>query len=348
MRFLEKSLLFAWNLKKRMDDKSYVAWLTEAKSLATHVEKAFKLMEEFSRDGFSAKMQGKWLVLTHSSKPDYSLRLQLTSDKKAGSEMARIECCGPAYQADKDLHRDWERNGWEVCGTKFIWAAKRFELLVSDLKTRVLSLGEPDSQILEWFPKRLEKQLLPLGFTFFPNPKKGSIEFSHPSGLLGSISFGLFSISRHYPPPGLKAVLFTFNHPDYQKPYLRSWLHDNKPEKTVTDIQQIVALTLVHQEVSKKWKSDILIPKLNGDSLQLVNTQMKGEKSIILELTPNNDKLLLKGRDGYENNFSIVTHPNAVAAKEIARTMIGLADQHVQQFIRENGHYLTTVQEIDI
>jgi hypothetical protein len=324
------------------------SWKTEMSSIVyevtaavddaiTHVANSLRMIDEFSRDGYSAKIKGNWLVLSHSSKPDYSLLMSISDARKCcGNLYATLEYLGPAYQADNNLYRDWEGNRWEICGTKFMQLNIELDELIKALKARILSMGEPDLEIFEWFPKNLEKDLLPLEFTFTPNLDKACVEFSHPSGLSGSLSFALFSTSRDFPPPKQKAVLFTFTHPDYQKPYLRSWLHDHAPEKTLVDIRQILFLVLVLQEVNKKWKSDILIPKLSGHCLQLVNTRLKNNESIILECTPNNKTLLLKGM-GDTLSYPLPDIPAVFDANDITRNIVSRAEMHVQEFLKKTG-----------
>jgi hypothetical protein len=99
-------------------------------------------------------------------------------------------------------------------------------------------------------------------------------------------------------------------------------------------------VTRVYREVCNKWKSDILVPILNDNTLKLVNTELDGDKSIILELFVENGKLALKDK---ENSYEISKNPG-----EIAQTIVGLAEKHVKEFIQETGYIqpTTIVQEL--
>jgi hypothetical protein len=87
-----------------------------------------------------------------------------------------------------------------------------------------------------------------------------------------------------------------------------------------------------------------IVPKLNVDSLQLVNTKIEGDESIILELTLEGDKFRLREKDR-EKPHKISDNPG-----EIAQTIVGLAEKHVQEFTQETDYIrpTTIVPELDI
>jgi hypothetical protein len=85
------------------------------------------------------------------------------------------------------------------------------------------------------------------------------------------------------------------------------------------------------------------VPKLNGDSLQLVNTKIEGDDSIILELTVEENKLSLNGKGNRRKSYKISDDPG-----KIAQTIADLAEKHVQEFIQENGIKLTNTRAVEI
>jgi hypothetical protein len=415
----------------------------DADDVITYLANSLKLMDQLSSEGFSAKIVEKELVLSHSSKPDYSLRMYLTDARKFTSSpynsvYTLVRYCGPVYDAN-----NWYPN-WAIDTKKLIVTNKGLEELTRELKDRVLSLGEPDPRIAQWVTQEIENTLAPQGFTFTPKPKKGIVEFAHPTGISGSLSFAPFAVDLDYdippkyPHPHFptdiekpKVVLLTLDRPNYRKPYTTEFLARGSQE-VIHAIQGFLAIALVHKEshawrsdllvpklrysklllvnterpgneaileierekdklvlrgmgealsyplsntptvvdtkeitqaiveraerhiqlrknvaqvykeVCGGWKSDILIPKLIGDKLQLVNTELDGKESIILELTVECDKLRLKGR-GRGKSYEISDNP-----REIAQTIVGLAEKHVQEFIHETGYIqpTTIVQEV--
>jgi hypothetical protein len=349
--------------------KPLSAWIAEWKrsghtftsnvnDLITHVANSLRLADELAKDGFPAKINENTLVVSHPSKPSYSLRMYLTDARKFAaspptSVYTAIEYCGPAY--DEKSNTKWKGN--QVNNHRLVPIDKDFDEFCQELKTRVLSLGEPDPRIEQWVSQELEAHLLPQGFIFTPKPEKGIVELSHPAGLSGDLSFAPFTagvdyhINPKYPNPHfpndiekLKVVLFTCKHPNIQDPYTQAWL-ETKPHEAIHTIQGLLALALVYQEICKDWKSDILVPKLSFDRLQLVNTKLKGQNSIALTLTPKNTKLLLKVRRK-KYSYPVSSYPPIVETNKITQEIISRAEQHVQEFIRANG-LTTKIIEID-
>jgi hypothetical protein len=325
---------------------------TIADDVITHVANSLRVMDEFTKEGFSAKIVEEKLVLSHPSKPNYSLRMHLTDARRlAFSTYTEIEYCGPAYAPV-----GW----WAIDNRRFVKIEKDFEELSRQLKARILNLGEPDPRIAQWVSEEIEKELLPLGFTITSAPKETTVELSHPVGLSGSFSWAIFTVGyKDYPNPKYpnpyfpddierkNLVLFNFYLPTIQKPYTKSWLV-NEPHEVINDMRRLLALVVIHQEVCNAWKSDILIPKLNGNRLQLVNTRLKESESTILEITPIYDKLLLKTR-GEQHTYPIPDTPNAANTKEITQDIVDRADRHVQEFLQKKGNNRPRkVTEIDL
>jgi hypothetical protein len=331
-----------------------IKFTTGADDTITHVANSLKLMDQLSSEGFSAKIDRSHLVLSHLSKPGYQLRMGLGDARKIvplknTSVYTAIEYCGPAY--DSDSNTKWQLNG--IDNGRLIVTNKGLEELAQELKARILSLGEEkDPRITQWVSEEIEKELVSQGFTFTPKPGKGIVELSHPAGLSGALSFAPFTVglayvlNPKYPNlqfptdiEGEKAVLFTLDRPNSREPYTKGFLAKN-PQEVIHEFRRFLALPLLHREVCHAWKSDILVPKLNGNSLQLVNTKIEGDDSIILELTVEGDKLSLKGRG---KAYEISNDPG-----EIAQTIADLAEKHVQEFIQENGIKLTNTSVVEI
>jgi hypothetical protein len=347
----------------------YVNWeeayevITDVDDLIAHVAKSLRLLDKFSSDGFSAKIEGKELVLSHSSKPNYSLHMRLTNIRKLKSPFSiytsvytPVVYCGPAYA--EEANTKWNVKRGTISNYRLIASDKDIRELSQELKKRVLGLGEPDSRIVQWVSQEIEQELVPQGFTFTPKPEKALVEFSHPTGLSGSFSFALFTggcnfdihpkfPNQHFPTDieQEKVVLFTCTSPDIQTPYTKTWLA-NKPNEAINEIRGVLACALVHQEVCKEWKSDILIPKWNGNRLQLVNTKLEGDNAIILELASDEKRLLLKGM-GDELSCPILNTPIVVDAKKITQAIVNQANRHVQEFIQANG-ITTKVIEVEL
>jgi hypothetical protein len=320
----------------------------------TEVATLLKLMDKLSSEGFSAKIDGRCIVLSHPSKPDYELRMSLADARKISSFTnsllyTRVEYRGPAY--DAEANTKWRLSS--IDSSRLIVTNKGLEELAQEIKTRILSMGEEkDPRITQWVSEEIEKELRSQGFTFTPKPEEGIVKFSHPAGVSGSLSFAPFTFSEgygfdenpKYPNPQFptdiereKVVLFTLDRPNSREPYTKGFLAKN-PQEVIHEFRRFLALPLVYQEVCKAWKSDILVPKLNGDSLQLVNTKIEGNGSIILELTVKKDKLRLKSSG---KTYKISDDPG-----KIAQTIVGLAEKHVQEFIQANG-LTTKITEID-
>jgi hypothetical protein len=318
-------------------------------------------MDKLSSEGFSAEMEENWLVLSHPSKPNYELRMSLANVQrivglKNNSLYTRVEYRGPAYN-DRDAYRKWQLNS--IDNSRLIVINKDFEELAQELKTRFLKLGEPDSRITKWVDQEIEKELLPQGFTFTPKPEEGIVEFSHPVGLSGTLSWGLFSgnfedLDSKYPNPHFptdieneRFVLFTCNLPNTQYPYTNGW-KANSADSAISDFRGILAIVLVYQEVCNAWKSDILEPRIENNSLQLVNTRLPKEKAIAFELAVRYNKLRLWDHTRQEyRDYKFSNAPTVVNTKEITQAILAEADQHVQEFIRAQGPN-TAVPEVDI
>jgi hypothetical protein len=319
-------------------------------------------MDQLSSEGFSAKIDKSHLVLSHLSKPGYQLRMGLGDARKIvplknTSVYTWVEYRGPAYDYS-EANKKWKPDNRFIGSDRLIVTNKGLEELAQELKARILSLGEKAPGIAQWVKGEIESALAPQGFTFSPKPEKAIVEFSHPTGLSGSLSFapftaftagGNYDINPKYPNPQFptdigteKIVLFTCDRPNSREPYTKGF-SANEPQKVIHEFRQFLALSLVHREVCDVWKSDILVSKLNGDSLQLVNTKLKGDDSIILELTPEKDKLVLKDKKNKKNSYEISDGPG-----EIAQTIADLAEKHVQEFIQANGIKLTNTRVVEI
>jgi hypothetical protein len=331
--------------------KASMNYTTDADDAITQVATLLKLMDKLSSEGFSAKMKYSSLFLSHPSKPNYQLRMVLADsrkivDLKNKSLYTWVQYYGSAY--DAKANTKWRLG---IDSSRLIVTNQGLEELAQELKARVLSLGEKAPGIAQWVSEEIEKELNSQGFTFAPKSGKGIVKFSHPSGLSGSLAFapftvGEFDINPKYPNPQFptdiereKAVLFTLDRRKYRKPYTKGF-SAKEPQKVIDEFRQFLALPLVYQEVCKAWKSDILVPKLNGDSLQLVNTKIEGDDSTILELTVEEDKLSLKGSG---KTYKISDDPG-----EIAQAIADLAEKHVQEFIQENGIKLTNTRVVEI
>jgi hypothetical protein len=330
----------------------------DADDAITQVATLLKLKDKLSSEGFSAKIDINGdLVLSHPSKPDYELSMVLGNARrivplKNTSLYTYVEYRGPAY--DAKVNQKWRPNG--IFNGRLIVTNKGLEELAEDLKARVLSMGEgKDPRITQWVSEEIEKELRTQGFTFTPKPEKGIVEFSHPTGLFGALSFAPFAagspdvLNPKYPNlqfptdiEGDKVVLFTLDHPNYEGLYTKGFLAKN-PQEVIDKFRQLLALSLVHREVCDAWRSDILVPKLNRYNLQLVNTKIEGDDSIILELTPEKDKLVLKDKKNKKNSYEISDDPG-----EITQTIVDLAEKHVQEFIQENGIKLTNTRAVEI
>jgi hypothetical protein len=340
-----------------------IAFTRDADDAITQGATLLKLKDQLSSEGFSAKISGEWLVLSHPSKPDYALLMSMFDNRKilplkSTSLYTQVKYFGPAY--DYASNTKWQLNRWSIDSNRLIVTNKGLEELTQEIKARILSMGEEkDPRITQWVSEEIEKELRSQGFTFTPKPEKGIVDFFHPVGLSGSLSFAPFTFSEwdrfdlnpKYPnlqfPTDIgkeKVVLFTLDRPNSRKPYTKGFLAKN-PQEVIHEFRRFLALPLVYQKVCKAWKSDILVPKLNGDSLQLVNTKIEGNGSIILELTVEKDKLSLKGSG---KTYKISDDPGEIARTpgKIARTIAGLAEKHVQEFIRANG-LTTKITEID-
>jgi hypothetical protein len=318
-------------------------------------------MDKLSSEGFSAKIDNEWLVLSHSSKPGYSLQIWLADARKIAATnnspiYTTVRYYGPAayyYVSD----RKWEAG---LNNERLIVTNKGLEELAQELKARILSMEEEkDPRITQWVSEEIEKELVSQGFTFTFKPEKSIVEFSHPTGLSGTLSFAPFTLgaldfSPKFPNlqfptdiEGGKVVSFTCDRPNYREPYTKAFLA-KEPQLVIDEIRGFLALPLVYQEVCNAWKSDLLVPKLRHSKMLLVNTELD-DKNIILELTLENSMLVLKAMMGElgmkAQRFYI---PTVVDTKAIAKDIVVLAENHVQEFIQKTGYIKHTriVQEI--
>jgi putative sterol carrier protein len=320
---------------------------TDADDAITQVAISLKLMKKLSSEGFSAKIKDDWLVLAHPSKPGYSLNITLADASKSvhlknTSLYTAVYYCGPAYE-DKETETKWKiRN---INNFKLVVTNKDFEELAQEIKTRILSLGEEkDPRIAQWVTQEIENTLAPQGFTFSPKPEKAIVEFSHPSGLSGSLSFAPFTVGDNYDInpkfPNLKfptdierekVVLFTCNRPNYREPYTKAFLAKN-PQEVIDEFRRFLALPLVYKEVCKAWKSDILVPKLRHSEMLLINTELDGKEAIVLELNLEKDKLVLKGM-GKRSSYQMSGTSTVVNTKAITQTIVEMAEKYVQKYV---------------
>jgi hypothetical protein len=331
---------------------------TDADDVITHVANSLRLMDKLSSEGVSAKIDGYWLVLSHPSKPDYSLRMHLTDARKFAfcadpSVYTVVEYCGPAY--DEKINAKWQA---DINNHRLIVTNKGLDELAQEIKARVLSLGEKkDPRIAHWVKEEIESALAPQGFTFIPKPEKGIVEFSHPTGVSGSLLFALFTkgiewdIRPKYPdlhfPTDIereKVVLFTLDRPNYREPYTKGFLAE-EPEEVIHEFRRLLALRLVYQEVSHAWKSDLLVPKLRESRMLLVNTELDGKEAIVLELTREKDKLVLSGM-GEKLSYPILDTPTVVDTEAITRAIVERAEKYVQEFSQKTGYIFSQVVEI--
>jgi hypothetical protein len=353
--------MFDKPLKDDVGNWGWCDYSTDADDIITHVANSLKLIDKLSSEGFSSKIKGEWLVLSSPSKPDYALRMCLTDARKIAATnntpiYTAVEYCGPVY--NKDSNTKWKLNQ-AIANDRLVVTNKGSEELAQELKTRVLSLGEEkDPRITQWVSEEIEKELRSQGFTFTPKPEDGTVEFLHPTGLSGSLSFAPFTVGKDYipnpkyPNPQFptdiereKVVLFTCYLPNCREPYTKAFLA-KAPQEAIHEIRGLLGCALAYHEVCKEWKSNILIPKLEGNSLRLVNTKLEGDSAIIFDLTPDDNKLVLKGM-GYELFYPISDTPSVVNTKAIAQIIVDQADRHVHEFIQE--YKLTSkVLEVDI
>jgi hypothetical protein len=335
-----------------------IEFTTDADDGITQVANSLKLMDQLSSEGFSAKIDDGELVLSHPSKPDYELSMVLGDARrivplKNTSLYTYVEYRGPAY--DTKSNTKWQLDG--IDNGRLIVTNKGLEELAQELKARVLSLGEEkDLRIDQWVSEGIEKELCSQGFTFTPKPGKGIVEFSHPAGLSGSLSFAPFTVgdldfSPKFPnlqfPTDIeteKVVLFTLDRRKYREPYTLGFLAKN-PQEVIRKFRRFLALPLVHREVCNAWKSDLLVPKLRYSKILLVNPELDGNESIILELAREKDKLVLRGM-GEELSYPILDNTTVVDTEAITRTIVERAEKYVHEFIQDTGYIHSELVEV--
>jgi hypothetical protein len=338
--------------------KGCMEYTTDADDAITQVANLLKLMDKLSSEGFSAKIDDGALVLSHPFKPDYNLRMSLADGRKIvplknTSLYTYVEYCGPAY--DTKSNTKWQLDG--IDNGRLIVTNKGLEELAEELKARVLSLGEEkDPRITQWVSEEIEKELRSQGFTFTPKPEKGIVDFFHPVGLSGSLSFAPFTVgdldlnpkysSLQFPTDigTEKVVLFTCDRPNYREPYTKGFL-DKEPQNVIDEFRRLLALRLAYQDVCKTWKSDLLVPKLRHSKILLVNPELDGNESIILELAREKDKLVLRGM-GEELSYPILDTPTVVDTEAITRAIVERAEKHVQEFSQKTGYIFSQVVEV--
>jgi hypothetical protein len=338
--------------------KAGMNYTTDADDAITLVANLLKLMDKLSSEGFSAKIDESWLVLSPPSKPDYELRMSISDARKISSFTnsliyTRVKYCGPAY--DEEANQKWKL-GRSIYNDRLIVTHQDFEELAKEISTRVLSLGEKDPGIAQWVTQEIENELARQGVIFTTNAGKGSVDFFHPVGLSGSLSFapftvGVFDFNPRYPNTqfptdieGEKVVLFTLDRRKYRKPYTKGF-SAKEPQEVIHEFRRFLALPLVHREVCNAWKSDLLVPKLIQSKMCLVNTELVGNESIILELTQENDKLVLSGM-GEELSYPLLNTPTVVDTEAITRAIVERAEKHVQEFSQKTGYIHPQVVEV--
>jgi hypothetical protein len=338
---------------------SGIEYTTDADDVITQVANSLKLMDQLSSEGFSAKIEKSFLVLSNPAKPGYQLRMSIFDarkivDLKNTSLYTWVQYYGPAY--DAKANTKWQLD--DINNERLIVTNKGLEELAEELKARVLSMGEEkDPRITQWVSEEIEKELRSQGFTFASKPEKGIVEFSHPSGLSGSLSFAPFTVgygfdlNPRYPntqfPTDIgtkKVVLFTLDRRKYREPYTKGFLAE-EPEEVIHEFRRCLAIPLVHQEVGQAWKSDLLVPKLRHSKMLLVNPELDGNESIILELTQEKDKLVLSGM-GEELSYPILDTPTVVDTEAITRAIVERAEKHVQEFSQKTGYIFSQVVEV--
>jgi hypothetical protein len=264
-----------------------------------------------------------------------------------------VEYCGPAY--DEKINAKWQA---DINNHRLIVTNKGLDELAQEIKARVLSLGEKkDPRIAHWVKEEIESALAPQGFTFIPKPEKGIVEFSHPAGVSGYLLFALFTkgiewdIRPKYPdlhfPTDIereKVVLFTLDRPNYREPYTKAFLAKD-PQEVIHEFRGFLGLPLVHQEVCNAWKSDLLVPKLRHSKILLVNTELDGKEAIVLELTREKDKLVLRGM-GEKLSYPILDTPTVVDTEAITRAIVERAEKYVQEFSQKTGYIFSQVVEV--
>jgi hypothetical protein len=346
-----------WRLRLGSWEASGIEYTTDADDVIIHLAKSLKLMDQLSSEGFSAKIDGRSLVLSHPSKPGYQLHMGLGTRKivplKNTSLYTWVDYYGPAYDADSNTK--WQLNG--IDNSRLIVTNKGLEELAQEIKTRVLSMGEEKNpRITQWVSEEIEKELRTQGFTFIPKPEKAIVEFSHPSGLSGTLSFapftadGVFVLNPKYPnlqfPTDIereKVVLFTLDRRNYREPYTKAFLA-KEPQQVIDEIWGFLALRLVYQDVCNAWKSDLIVPRLRHSKMLLVNTELD-DKHIILELARENDKLVLRGL-GEKLSYPILDTPTVVDTEAITRTIVERAEKYVQEFSQKTGYIHSKVVEV--
>jgi hypothetical protein len=361
-----QELTLSWNMPRMYWaipvgdwEEQGIKFTTEADEAITQVTTLLKLMDRLSSEGFSAKIDGRWLALSHPSKQGYSLRMCLTDARKISSLTnsllyTRVKYCGPAY--DEEANQKWKLDK-SIYSDRLIVTNQDFEELVQEIRSRILSLGEEkDPRITQWVSEEIEKELHSQGFTFIPKPVKGIVEFLHPTGISGSLAFAPFTVGYKYDfnskYPNLqfptdigteKVVLFTLDRPNYREPYTKGFLA-KEPQQVIDEIRGFLALRIVYQGVCKAWKSDLLVPKLRQTKMLLVNTELD-DKHIILELARENDKLVLRGM-GEELSSPILDTPTVVDTEAITRAIVERAEKHVQEFSQKTGYIHSKVVEV--
>jgi hypothetical protein len=334
-------------------------YTTDADDAITQFATLLKLKDKLSSEGFSAKIEKSFLVLSHPAKPNYELRMGLADARKIvplknTSLYTLVNYYGPAY--GKEAETKWKLNS--IYNWKIIVTNKGFEELAEELKARILSMGEEkDPRITQWVSEEIEKELRTQGFTFAPRPEKAIVDFFHPVGLSGSLSFAPFTVGYAFDlnpkysnlqfPTDIgaeKVVLFTLDRPNYREPYTKAFLA-KEPQKVIDEIRWYLAISLVYQEVCKAWKSELLVPKLRHSKMLLVNTELVGNESIILELIQKNNKMVLKDM-GEELSYPILNTPTVVDTEAITRAIVERAEKHVQEFIQNTGYIHSQVVDV--
>jgi hypothetical protein len=337
------------NDRRTASSKDEIEYIHYADDIITQAANCLKLMEKLSSDGFSAKINRSELVLSHSSKPGYSLVLDIEEVRRIDSPLypslyAEVKYLGPAYE---DKGEKWKYRGYSRDTKRLVAIDQDLDKFAEGLKARVLSLGDEKHLIPQW-GQEMQAELQLQGFTSILDPKEGIVKFSHPGGLKGSLALvpeGFwYDFSQKYRDSDFpndiieekEVLLLTYNFSNDREPKLIEY--DNNPHKIARAIAELAEkyvqtrrpLRLVYEEISKLWKSDTLVPKLRNFKLLLVNPELDGNDSIILELTQEKDKLVLRSM-GEERSYPMANTTTEVDVKAITQDIVALAEKNVQK-----------------
>jgi hypothetical protein len=336
------------NNRRTASFKDKIKYIQYADDLITQAANALKLVDKLSSDGFSAKINRSELVLSHSSKQGYSLVLDIEEVRRIDSPLypslyAEVKYLGPAYE---DKGEKWKYRGYSLDTSRLVAIDQDLDKFAEGLKARVLSLGDEKHLIPQW-GQEMQAELQLQGFTSTIDPKEGIVKFSHPGGLSGSLALTphayWYDFSQKYRDSDFpndiieekEVLLLTYSFSNDREPKVIKY--DNNPHEIARAIAELAEkyvqarrpLRLVYEEISKSWNSDTLVPKLRNFKLLLVNPRLIGNESIILELTREEDKLVLRGM-GEERSYPMANTTTEVDVKAITQDIVALAEKYVQ------------------